>query len=445
MIFRDFFRRSCVFLHKIKRISLFCLTFAFISVIVYTVILYYRVLIYISPGVIRLKVMQILKTSVGALWAYRQIRCLTQLGVDVVVVLPNDTEAMAVRYKDLPVTIETADLTLPLSRPWLLKSRIQTLRALVDKHKPDLIHFHFVSNILLGRLALKKVDIPRVFQVPGPLHLENPITRCAELILSDKKDYWIGSCRKTCNIYKKYHIPSHHLFLSFYGGDVEEITARAAKCDGRLRNEFQIPKTAEVVGMVCYFYKPKYHMLQFRGLKGHEDFIDAFALLKKERPELYGIIVGGPWGNAEKYFEKMKKYAQRKVGNSLIFTGFRSDIYEIYPELDVVAHPSLSENLGGAAESLLIGVPTVTTNIGGFPDIVIDGETGYTVPAKNPKALADAMLRLLKDKEKTKQMAENGVKLMTKVIDVNNTAKEVFHIYEAVLSDFSPNESEAKA
>lgn len=392
-----------------------------------------------------MKVMQIIKTSLAAVWAYRQVRCLAEMGVEVVVVMPNDTETMALRYKKLPVTIELADLTLPLTKPHLLKARMQKLRDLVEKHKPDLVHFHFVSNIILGRIALRKTNIPRIFQVPGPLHLENPLVRMAEIGLADKKDYWIGSCHKICNVYKKCGISSNHLFHSFYGVDIEEIIARSNACDGRLRKELGIPEDAEVLGMASYFYKPKYHMLQLRGLKGHEDFIDAFALVKEKHPDIQGIIIGGPWGNAQKYYRKVQAFARKKVGDSIKFAGFRSDIYEIYPELTVAAHPSLSENLGGAGESLLIGVPTVSTDVGGFPDIVIDGETGYTVPAKNPKALADAMLRLLEDKEKTKQMAENGVKLMTQVIDVNNTAKEVFHIYEAVLSDFSQNESEAKA
>ena len=174
--------------------------------------------------------MQVIKTSLGALWAFRQVRCLTQMGVEVVVVLPNDTEKMALRYKEeLPVTVEVADLSLPVTKPWKILGRAKTLRALVDKHKPDLIHFHFVTNALLGRIALRHVDIPRVFQVPGPLHLENFFFRTAEILLADRHDYWIGSCTKTCEIYKQHHIDPERIFLSFYGGDIEflDITKAA--------------------------------------------------------------------------------------------------------------------------------------------------------------------------------------------------------------------------
>ena len=81
-----------------------------------------------------MKVMQIIKTSLASVWAYRQVRCLTEMGVEVVVVLPNDTETMALRYKNLPVTIELADLTLPLTKPHLLKARMQKLRDLSNQY-----------------------------------------------------------------------------------------------------------------------------------------------------------------------------------------------------------------------------------------------------------------------------------------------------------------------
>mgnify|MGYP001178152187 CR=1 FL=1 len=96
-------------------------------------------------------------------------------------------------------------------------------------------------------------------------------------------------------------------------------------------------------------------------------------------------------------------------------------------------HPSLSENLGGAAESLLIGVPTIATNIGGFPDIVKPGITGWLVPKENPKILAQTILEVLSDSKKALLLAEEGCKQVTQSLDVKKTSKDVYEFYKLIL------------
>jgi glycosyltransferase involved in cell wall biosynthesis len=164
-------------------------------------------------------------------------------------------------------------------------------------------------------------------------------------------------------------------------------------------------------------------------LKGHEDFIDAIALVRKKDPSVIGIIIGDAWGSSQKYVQKVKRYAEDKCGNEIIFTGFRTDLKDIYTELDIAVHPSHSENLGGAAESLSAGVPTISTNVGGFPDIVINGETGYTVEPKNPWLLAEAILNMIHNKEKSIEMAKTGQILVKKMLDINETASTIREIY----------------
>ena len=70
--------------------------------------------------------------------------------------------------------------------------------------------------------------------------------------------------------------------------------------------------------------------------------------------------------------------------------------------------PSHQENLGGAAQAFRNNCPIIATNTGGLPDIVIDGVTGYLVPVKAPKALAEAILKMVADPQKAKEMLRNG-------------------------------------
>ena len=84
----------------------------------------------------------------------------------------------------------------------------------------------------------------------------------------------------------------------------------------------------------------------------------------------------------------------------------RSDVAELYSDLDVVVHPSRSENLGGALESLALGVPTIATNVGGFPDLVTHHETGWLVPPKSPTHITGAIMDAFSDPQASRRHGE---------------------------------------
>ncbi len=84
-------------------------------------------------------------------------------------------------------------------------------------------------------------------------------------------------------------------------------------------------------------------------------------------------------------------------------------------------------------ESLLLARPTITSNVGGFPDLVKDGETGYLVPPKNPPALADKMEQALADYDEAIRMAESGQRLCRELFDIRNNARDVYEAYQSIL------------
>lgn len=219
--------------------------------------------------------------------------------------------------------------------------------------------------------------------------------------------------------------------MSYYGSDLDDIRVREP---GRLRSELGISRLTQIVGMVAFMYGPKRYLGQSRGLKGHEDLIDALAILRSQGRDVVGVFVGGAWAGATEYEQRVRAYGENRLGKAAYFLGSRQDVPYLYPDFDVVAHPSHSENVGGAAESQLLATPTVATNIGGFPDLVIPGETGWLVPTKNPRELARALAEALNDPVTAKRFATNGQALATELFDVRRTGKEVLGIYEQILS-----------
>lgn len=380
-----------------------------------------------------LKILYIVKTNSGAKWAYRQAKWIKDHHKDVefVVLLPKDDTGMAEKYRDEGMRVLAADLSLPLKKPWNYFKQKNLVNKIVKTEKPDLIHAHFVTNILFLRFALRKTNIPRLFQVPGPLHLENFFYRNVEILCGNKFDYWAGACKKTCDIYLKNRISKDRVFLCYYGDDIDKISK--VESSSNYRKEYGIDNSTKIIAMVSYFYKPKKHMLQSRGLKGHEDFIDAFSEINKKMNDTVGVIVGSPWGNSRNYMERIKRYAKNKCGDRIIFTGYRNDVFSLYKEFDVAVHPSLSENLGGALESLASGTPTVTTNVGGFPDIIINEVSGFLVPKRSPHSIACAVIKIISDPALAKKFSENGIKIVKNKCDITVTANSVYKCYKKIL------------
>lgn len=378
-----------------------------------------------------MRVLHLLKTSAGATWALRQMRELVQLGTDVHVVMPTDGPLVD-HYQAAGIVVHQGQPSLPVRSPYQWSHLFEDIRSLTSRIEPDLIHSHFVGTTLSMRLALgKHHKTPRVFQVPGPLHLEHPFFRNMEIKTAGPLDSWIGSCKWTCDRYRKSGISNDRIFMSYYGSDLDEIRVREP---GRLRDELGISESTQIVGMVAFMYGPKRYLGQSRGLKGHEDLIDALSILRSQGRDVAGVFVGGAWAGATAYENRVRAYGESRLGNAAYFLGSRHDVPYLYPDFDVVAHPSHSENVGGAAESQLLAIPTVATNVGGFPDLVVPGETGWLIPPKSPHELANAIAEALDDRIKAKRFAVSGQALATDLFDVRRTGKEVLGIYEQMLS-----------
>ena len=267
-----------------------------------------------------MRIFHLLKTSYGAAWALRQIKELVSLGLDIHVALPGGGP-MCEKYSEVGATEHHIQLDFPVRQLWKYPRRAFKLRQLVQDLEPDIIHSHFVGTTLMARLALgKKPHIPRLFQVPGPLHLEYPFYCRAEILTAGKADYWLGSCQWTCNHYKKSGINPSRIGLVYYGTDVENTVIHPK---GKLRKELGLNDKSKLIGMVAYMYGPKRYLGQTRGLKGHEDLIDAFALCLERDKNMSCVCIGGAWGEAHNYEKWVREYGLKKCGEKLIFLGTR--------------------------------------------------------------------------------------------------------------------------
>jgi glycosyltransferase involved in cell wall biosynthesis len=380
-----------------------------------------------------MRVLHLVKTGRGAKWALLQMRELVRMGVEVHVAVPSggirEPEYHAAGVK---VHHFQSDISL---REWTkIPTRFRSFRRLIGGIQPDLIHSHFVGTTLTMRMALgRNHPIPRVFQVPGPLHLEHPFFRHAEVASAGANDYWFGTCQWTCDQYLSMErIQDHHVFLRYYGKDLD--TFQLDRPREYLRGALPAVDKATIVGMVAYMYPPKRYLGQRRGVKGHEDLIDALSICVARGHNVVGVFVGGASVPGHPYEQQVMSYAEEKLGDRAIFLGNRKDVPDLYPGFDIAVHPSHSENQGGAAESLLLSVPTIATDVGGFPDIVRPGVSGTLVPAKDPESMANAITDYLRNMDAARSMALAGREIMQQVGDARRNAELVHQTYQQILA-----------
>ncbi len=379
-----------------------------------------------------MKVLHIVKTAVGANWAYEQVRILCSFGIEVVVVLPSDTEGLAPKYREAGATVVCANLDFPAKKPGRIPATLRACRQLVADVRPDLIHTHHVGTTLVARVALgKDSPIPRIFGVTGTLHLEYDFFAWLETHVAGPPDYWIATCKWTQRKYEAMGIPSNRVFLGYLGTDLKNYPSNRT---GLLREEFQIPTDAPLVGMVSLLYPPKWYLGRARGHKGHEDFIIALAKLREERPDVRGIMIGGTWGDGRWYEDCVRRFGKKIYGDGLYFTGTRTDIPTIYPDLDLAVVPTHSDGLAySVVEPLLAGVPVIATSVGGIPDLIRDGVTGWLVPPGNPKVLARAALEALSNPREAQRRTAHGAEAARHLLDLGKTGRELAAIYEKIL------------
>jgi glycosyltransferase involved in cell wall biosynthesis len=377
------------------------------------------------------RVLYLAKTSSGAPWAVRQVRDHIRLGIEAHVAVPAGG-ARVPQYAAAGATVHPLAADLPAKRPWQTPARLAEIRELVGRVQPDIIHLYHVGTAVAVRLALgKQHPIPRVFQVPGPLHLEHLLYRRAEIATAGPRDYWVGTCSSICDVYRREGIAPERLFVSDYGVDLEDHVAQPK---GKLRAELGVGPERTLVGMVGIMYPPKRYLLQTRSLKGHEDLIDALAIVQRSRPDMLGVFIGGGWNGAAGYEARVRAYGKAKCGDNIAFLGMRSDVPELLPDFDLAVQPSHTEGVAGTAvEAQLLDVPVVATNVGGQPDLIVHGKTGWLVPPKDPPAMAAAILDALADPERTRAIAQAGrERAMTHFNGKKNNA-DVARIYETIL------------
>ena len=135
------------------------------------------------------------------------------------------------------------------------------------------------------------------------------------------------------------------------------------------------------------------HISNFRSVKRVEDVVSVFARARAEVPARLVLVGDGPDRS-----RAVHRAEELGVADDVVFLGKHASVEELLACADVFVLPSETESFGLAAlEAMACGVPVVATNVGGLPEVVVDGETGHLFDVGDVDGMAGAVVRLLTD------------------------------------------------
>ena len=365
-----------------------------------------------------------------------------------------------VRY---PVTTQMKLGTVP--EEW--ESTKQDLLRAIDDFKPDIIHC-FGSEWIYGKIV-RDVSIPVVIHimgflsvyftslemvtrpVPQPPPAPQPLVKrllrkLKRTLLQEKKNKSAAPAEKpvvrtpeVLSAIEQDIMEANRYFLGRTRWDREIVRYYSHNGKYYHVDEVAKPSIMEAAGTWEYAYNNRLQLLTVSSAddrKGNEIILRTAKLLKEL---LHLDFVWRVAGSKEFFpkFEELTGICRDDVNVELIGMIENSQIIDEMRKADLFIHPSIMDNSPLAVcEAQLIGCPVIASNVGGVPDLVRDGETGFLYPYNEPHTLAFLIGNCIRMEDKLKSISRNETETAMRRHDPDRITKALYSAYQDIIDDY---------
>lgn len=307
-------------------------------------------------------------------------------------------------------------------------------RRYLRRFRPDLVHLNS-STLVAGALAAQAEKIPLVWHIREPLAegyfglrrawLRRQIARADRVIAISQHD----ASRLT---------PSDRIRVIYNFVDFAVFDRTLDANVARVR--LGLTPAQHVVAMLGGVARPK----------GTLTFVRALPLVRKAVPNVQFLVVGPPPRVGDS--RPLKALAKRLLaadaydravmaagsesiaGGYLRFLGLRSDIPQILAATDLLVFPSIVPHFARPViEAGAMAKPVIASRLGGPDELVVDGQTGLLAPPGDPRALAEAVTRVLTTPGLARTFGEAGYARARQLFEAETNARATFAVYDEVL------------
>lgn len=295
--------------------------------------------------------------------------------------------------------------------PW---RSIQFAVELVRQKNIDLIHAHLPRAHILAGLVGRITNVPVVATIHG-----------MDLDLLDLGAYYTAGthlvvvCQQAYAQALIHGVNPNRLTLVYNAVDTQVYAPRGSRLD--FRKTFQLPEDAPLVGFVG----------RLAWEKGPDDFIRTAAYVNARLPDVHFVIVGE--GPMEAELRDMIVSSQME--NKIHMTGLRTDTWNIYPGLNLLAQTSRVEGMPLVLlEAMACGVPVAAMGIGGVPEIVEVGITGLLSAPGDWAGLGEALVDLLNAPDRISQMGMAARQRVERSFDLNHSIRLSAELFQRLVT-----------
>jgi glycosyltransferase involved in cell wall biosynthesis len=312
-----------------------------------------------------------------------------------------------------------------LREVWSIFAYIWRLVRFIRRNHIDLIHTNSLKADIIGGVAGRLAMRPVLWHIRDRIdegYLPKRVVSLFRVLCHTIPRYVIANSFSTLrtlagtdSFLKNIHPATQKMAVVHDGTEVGEVNHpfESGRATARIG----------LVGRICSW-------------KGQHIFLQAVADVHREYPNAEFVIIGAALFGEDAYEAELHHLSrQLAIENVVEFAGFRKDIDAAISELDILVHAStIGEPFGQVIiEGMAAHKPVVATDGGGVPEIVQDGETGLLVPMGDAQAMASAILQLLANPTRAKEMGRRGRQRVLAHFTVKHTARKVESIYDELL------------
>ena len=297
----------------------------------------------------------------------------------------------------------------------------------------DLVHAN-ISGSETGPVAARMARIAAI----GTIHTQ-PGLEADRLDLAHRLLEWVGlRCLDETIVAseavryawaQRVRINPRRMRVIYYGMDLDAF--RPARPAAEMRREFSLPEGAPVLGVTARLHP----------MKGFCHLLDAMPAVLSAVPAAHLVVAGD--GELRAALEQQAQALH--IADRVRFLGFRSDVADVMQVFDVAVLPSVAgECLPYVLmEAMALRKPVVATRFSGIPEEVEDGVTGTLVPLRAPKALAEAVIELLRNPDKARAFGEAGRRRVEERFTQKRMLEETFALFDELIARKSSRQRRA--
>lgn len=310
-------------------------------------------------------------------------------------------------------------------------SVVNDIRKFIAERKIELLHVHGARANFIAMFLKKKINIPIVTTMHSDYLLDFDsflkkiiFTNLNKLSLR-KIDYFIAVSDNFKDMLIDRDFRPNNIHTVYNGMDYSEVPQNpTSKEDFAKAYNIEYDPECTYVGIAA----------RFDLVKGVDVFIKGACEAYKKNPKLRFLIAGE--GVEVDNLKTLK--AALEMDNAITFLGFVTDIYGFLNFIDINTLTSLNESFPySMLEGAAMKKPMVASRVGGIPDLVKDGETGYLFESRNYHDFAEKLLLLADNKEDMEKMGERIFERATTKFSSEVLACDHMNIYNRILCDFN--------